>query len=372
MRFTFTGDVALNGLDTSNPYHRTGKTSKGGDKYESFNLSVVAKKNNRAYAEVFGMVQDSIKTMDTDNNKIEVDWADRNDADVVKNIANFKKHVVKIGDDRKEFISDYDFVQYLAEIADTLKTTRVTVTGQTQTNVYKGKITQRFQIQNVYEASEDSSNQLRVSGEYFFNKNSFDFSDWNSEHKIIINGYIYAYINKDVQNKYVPLSVTLDCSKIDWENEKHVKLVKYKLMMLGCELVDDKPKCKLKNSNFYKMSTIFAYQNGAEEVEFTEDMLTDTQKELLELGVKTLDDFKPAGNAYGERIQAYKIVDFDVRGDYENGIVDTELKESEFEDEIFVPEEEETVEELEEKISKKNESKTKKVDDEDEDEDLFG
>ncbi len=368
MRFTFTGEIALNGLETNNPYHRTGKTAKG-DKYESFNLSVVAKKNNRAYAEVFGMVQDKIKTMDTDNNKIEIDWSDRNDADIIKSIAGFKKHVVKFDDERKEFISDYDFVQYLAENADVLKEKRVTVTGQTQASIYKGKISHRFQIQNIYEANEDAKNQLRVSGEYFFNKNSFDFNDWNSEKKIIVNGYISTYINKDLQNKYVPLTTILDCSKIDMENEKHVKLLTYKLMMLGCELVNDKPKCKLKNNNFYKMATTFAYQNGAEEVEFTEDMLTDTQKELLELGVKTLEDFKPSGSTYGERVQVYKIVDFDVRGDYEDGIVDTDLKESEFEEEIYIPEEEETVEELEEKASKKKEEKSKKV--EDDDDDLF-
>ena len=369
MRFTFTGDLSLNGLETPNPFHRTGKTS-GGDKYESFNASIAAQKNNRGYVEVFGMVQDKIKTMDTDNNKIEVDWADREDEDVVKNIANFKKHVVKIDDDRKEFIADYDFVQYLAKISDELKGKRVTVTGQTQANIYNGKISQRFQIQNIYEAGEDSKNQLRISSEYFFNKNCFDFADWESEHKIIVNGYISAYINKDVQNKYIPLSTTLDCSKIDWENEKHVNLVKYKLKMLGCDLVDGKPKCKLKCNNFYKMAAVFAYQNGAEEVEFTEDMLTDTQKELLELGVKTLEDFKPAGSTYGERVQLYKIVDFDVRGNYEDGFVDTEMSESEFEDEIFVPEVEETLDDLDKKAS--NKSKVEETKDDDEDEDLFG
>ena len=367
MRFSFTGNINLNGLETKNPYHRTGKTSSG-KAYESFNLSVVAEKNNRGYAEVFGMVQDTIKTMDTDNNKVEISWDDRNDPDVMKSIAGFKKHIVKIGDERKEFISDYDFVQYLAKNVDELKDKRVTVTGQTSVNIYNGKMSYRFTIQNIYEANEDTKNQLRVITPYYFNKNSFDFSDWNSEHKIIINGYVSSYIDKDSGNKYTPLTTVLDCSKIDWENEKHVKLVNYKLKMLGCELSDDKPKCKLKGNNFYSIATVLAYQNGAEQVDFSEDMLTDTQKELIELGVKTLDDFKPSGNVYGNRVQIYKVVDFDIRGDYEDGIVNTDMSESEFEDETYVPTQSESVEDLE-----KSATKSKKTEDEneDEDEDLF-
>ena len=372
MRFSFTGNLNLNGLETKNPFHRVGTTSSG-KAYESFNVSVVAEKNNRAYTEVFGMVQDKIKTMDTDNNKVEIDWEDRNDPDIIKSVAGFKKHVVKLGDERKEFISDYDFVKYLASHADDLKDIKATVTGQSSVNVYNGKISQRFTIQNIYEADDESKNQLRITTPYYFNKNSFDFSDWNTEHKIIINGYIQTYIDKDTGNKYVELPTVLDCSKINWDNEKHVNLVKYKLKMLGCDLVDNKPKFKSKGSNFYSIATILAYQNGAEQVDFTEDMLTDTQKELLELGVKTLEDFRPVGNVYGERVQIYKIVDFDIRGDYENGYVDTELSESEFEDEIYVPIKPESVEDLEEEEEKPSKkSKDVEPEDSDDDEDLFG
>ena len=368
MRFSFTGNLNLNGLETKNPYHRTGKTSTG-KPYESFNASVVAEKNNRGYVEVFGMVQDLIKTMDTDNNKVEIDWDDRDDPDVIKSIASFKKHVIKIGDERKEFITDYDFVRYLANHVEELKDIKVTVTGQTSANIYNGKISQRFVIQNIYEADDENKNQLRITTPYYFNKNSFDFSDWNTEHKIIINGYIQTYIDKDNGNKYVGLSTVLDCSKINWENEKHVNLVKYKLMMLGCDLIDNKPKCKLKGNNFYSIATVLSYQNGAEQIDFTEDMLTETQRELLELGVKTLEDFRPSGNVYGERIQIYKIVDFDIRGDYEDGYVDTKLSESEFEDEIFVPLKSESIEDLENEESSED---TEVDDSEDEEEDLFG
>ena len=116
-------------------------------------------------------------SMDTDNNKVEIDWEDRNDPDIIKSIAGFKKHVVKIGDERKEFISDYDFVKYLANNADSLKETKVTVTGQTSVNVYNGKISQRFVIQNIYEVDDETKNQLRITTPYYFNKNSFDFTD---------------------------------------------------------------------------------------------------------------------------------------------------------------------------------------------------
>ena len=369
MRITFTGEIGLNAADSKNPPFKGGKCKDGRD-WERFGCSVATEKNNRAYLEVMGTSGGDIKTMDTDNNKITISWADRNDPDIIKAVASYKKHVVNLGDERKEFITDYDFIQYLKENVDRLKG-KFTITGQSQSNVYQGKISQRFQIQNIYAATEDTKNALKVTTEYFFNKESIDTADWAEEKKVTINGYISSYIAEEKKNMFVPLTIVFDCAKIDFTDEHYVNLCKAKLGMIGCELNDGKVKCKLKGTGFYSMAVILAYVNGSERVEFTEDMLTDTQREFIELGLKKLEDFRPAGAVYGERTTMYKLINFDLntinKKDYSDGYIDTEMSEEDFMDNVYVPIKEESVDDV---ITETKKPEAKPVVDDDDD-DLF-
>jgi hypothetical protein len=49
------------------------------------------------------------------------------------------------------------------------------------------------------------------------------------------------------------------------------------------------------------MDLVVNYVEGAEEVEFDESQLTATQKEAIELGLNTIDDFKPRNSIFGEK-----------------------------------------------------------------------
>lgn len=365
-RFSFTGNLNLNGLDSKVPYYREGKTSSGKN-YKIFNASVVAAKNNRAYVECFGMVQDVIKTMDNESpkaNKVEIAWNDRKDPDVVKSVAGFRKHVYKTDDARKEYIADYDFVEDLIKDAEELKNGKYTITGTTSVNVYQGKISQRYNIQSVYAVAEDAKCGLKVNDIFYWNKDGVDTANWSDEKKIYLNGYVSEYVDKEMQ--YIPFTAVLDCSKLDFENEKHMKMLKFKLSGLGLSLIDGKIKCVFKKNNYYKQNIEFAYNNGAEEVPFDESLLTDFQKEQIELGLKTVDDFKPAGSTFGERKVEYKIVGFNSKGEFENGYVEAD-SESDFEEHIYIAPKEESLDDIEKKPT---ESKTEV--EEDDDDDLFG
>lgn len=369
MRFNFTGKFGANTLDSRVPYLREG-TTKSGNKYKTLNAYIEAAQNNRAGIELFGMESDVIKTMDSDNNKIELSWDDRFDQDVVNKVASYKKNVINVlDDDRKSFVSPYDAVEYVVNNIDEFKGKKVTVTGQANKNYYNGSFSTRFTIQNIYLAGEDKKNQLQCTDIFYFTKDSFDTADWKDEKKLIINGWINTYVDKDNGNKYVPQTLIFDCSKVDFENEKHVKLVNFRLKQIGCALESGKIKVNIKNS-VYKIAAVMTYQNGAEEVPFDESTLTQNQKEAISLGLKTIDDFKPAGSIYGERVTVFKLSDFDLRGDYEDGYVDTEMTINEFEDEIFSVSEEETLDEVIEKAEKTEEPKNESAD-EDPIEDLF-
>lgn len=359
MRFNATGSLMFNSLESKLPWKREGKT-KNGDKYMSVNIAIASTKANRMMGECFGIVSDEIKTMDTDNEKISIDWSDRNDPDVISKVANYKKHVIALDDDtRKEFIADYDFVKFIEEHIDELKDGKFMVTGTSSLNEYQGKISQRFQIQNIYRVDDDAKNQLKVTMDFYYMNSGVDVTDWKDERKIRINGYTTAYIPALKKNMYITQDVVMDCSKIDEENPKHMALLEYKLKQLGLSFEDGKIKNGLKKNKVYKLPIICNYYNGSEEVQFDESMLNDNQKMAISLGLKTLESFIPAGSkVYGDRIIEYRLVDFDLRGDYENGAIIIDDTVDEFEENVYVPTKPETEEEILEKaITKKNKDK---------------
>lgn len=108
------------------------------------------------------------------------------------------------------------------------------------------------------------------------------------------------------------------------------------------------------------------YQNGAEQVEFDESMLTEIQKMAIELGDATLDDFRPRSNVYGNRVTLYKLVKFNLTGDYADGVQEV-MTTSELEDCTYMPPQEENADDV-----LKGAMNAPVVDDDDDDEDLFG
>ena len=350
MRFNATGSLVFNSLESKLPWKREGST-KNGDKYETLNIAVASTKANRMMCELFSMKPNEIKTMSTNNEKISIKWEDRDDPDVVSSVASYKKHVIDLGDERKEFIADYDFVKYIENHIDELKDGKYTITGTSNLNEYNGKLSQRFQIQNIYKADEDAKCQLKVTMDFFWSADGVDFADWKEEKKIRINGYTTAYVATKKSNMYVPQEVIFDASKIDFDNDKHVKLLEYKLKQMGMSMSDGKPKNNLKKNKIYKLQLICSYYNGAQEVEIDESMLNENQRMAISLGLKELKDFVE-GSVYGDRIVEYKVIDFNLRGDYENGVVQIDDTVSEFENNIYTPAKPETEEEVLEKASK--------------------
>lgn len=328
---------AVGKLSVGDNFVREGVT-KNGIPYKSVNIRVSAADNNTAFVELFGMKNDPIKTKDGDGNSIEIAYADRNDADIIDSVANYRKHYINLGDDRNTFISDYDAVNFIIDNIDKIKDSKVIITGQLTSNVYQGKVSHRFQLQNLYLANEDEKPGIKITSEFFFDKDSLDGADFKEDKKIYINGYVQDWFGANDLgtdkggNRYVAQQGILDCSKIDFENEKHVKLLNFKLAQLGIVPITsalDKIKSSLKKG-YYSLNVEFNYQNGAEAIEFDESQLTDLQKEMVELGLKKIDDFRPAGQAYGDRVTLWKITNFPMTGKYEDGMLEANIDEDEF------------------------------------------
>lgn len=349
MRFNFVGSLSFNDLASKNPYIKEGKT-KSGDEYKTFSFAVVSAKNNRAWVERFGAVKDTIKSWDDEGNELNIEWDDRMNKDIVDKVPSFRKCVYSSSEGRNEFISEYDFIEKLNSDIEILKdkNKRWCVVGDTQKNVYNGTISTRFRFSSVYELEEDDErkNQLLVTGEFFFNKDSLDLGDWKEEKKIRINGYTLDYINSDEGKKYTPFSLMIDCGKLDLDEKRdqlNGELAGFNLKL------DDNNKVvyTVKNTKYFSMNIQCRYSNGASEVDFDEKQLSKFQKELLKSGRYKIEDFQPTQAIYGNREIVYKFKKIDVRAgsDWADGPKEIDTA-SDFEDNIYYPPKDEKIEDV--------------------------
>ena len=357
-RFNFTGTVSLPKADAKRPFVK--EMEKNKRKMLSLNFGVKESDNNMAFVEAFDGEQSEIMTMNTDNEKIKIKWEDRFDEEIVKTVASYKKTTVDLGEEfggRKEFITMYDAIEF---IRDNLPkyTGKITVVGQMVKEFYNGKYFDKFKIQSIYAVPDDKKSRLLITADIYYNKNCVDKTDFKSEKVIYVDGYVQQYINKDEGTKYIPQRFVFNATKYDPENEKHQKLLDYKLKYID---ISDK--------TMQHMMWEAVMLNGAEEVDFDESQLTKNQREQLELGVRTLEDFRPKGTILGGRINEYRLFDPKLTGDFADGLVDTEMKESEFEEEVYRP----AVDEKLEDVVKEAEGKKESVAKEEEigDDDLF-
>lgn len=362
-RFSFCGTPVIpkQKADTKRPFckeiSKKDEKTKETKKMLSMTFGIKETDMNMAFVEAFDSQQKVIKTMDVDNEKMDVDWDDRFDEDIIEKVANYRKYIVDLGDEhggRQEFITAYDMIEHLREHLPNYDG-RVVVTGQFTRDWYAKKKTyfSKFRIQNVFAAPEERKNRLLLTMDLFYNKNSLDDSDFDDNKKMTLDCYIEQYINKDEGRKYVPIQVVFSGAKYDLENEKHKKLFDYKMKYI-----------KVKNKNMVHIPWEIVLLRGAEEAEFDESMLTDSQREQVELGIKSVDDFRPKGNIYGDRIDEFRLFEPKLEGDYADGVLECDDTADEFEEKIFVPAADETMEEAK-KNSKSAKSKSKKDEDDD-------
>jgi len=331
-KFNFVGALLIPKESSKMPFCKEFEKNK--KKMASINFGVKESDNNMAFVEAFDSVQEKIMTMNSDNEKIEIMWEDRFDESVTNIVANYKKYTIDLGDDfggRKEFIAQYDAILHIKEWLPQYKG-KVMVTGQfakehdTKRNQYYDK----FKIQNIFAVDADVKSRLTLTMDIYYNKDSIDKADFKEEKKIYLDGYINQYINKTDKNKYIPQRFVFNASKYDMSNDKHKAKFDYKMRYVD-----------INNKTMVHIPWEIVLLRGAEGVEFDESMLTKAQKEQVELGIKTVDDFKPRNPILSGNVNEYRLFDPILKefGDdnFSDGLIDTKLKMSEFEEMIYVP-----------------------------------
>ena len=353
-RFNFIGELQLPKEDSKRPFCKT--FTKNKKEMISINFGIKESNNNIAFVEAFDSERDVIQTMNIENEKIEIDWKDRNNEEIINKVANYKKFTVDLGSEyggRKEFVSQFDALMYLQDELPKFKG-RVCAVGQFVREFYKDKYYDKFKFTSVYAADNDAKSKLGITVDLYYNKDSIDKAEFSEFKKIYINGHILQYINKDEGSKYVPLQVILNTSKYNLDDENHKKLYDYRMSYVD-----------IKNKTLAHILWECRLLRGVEEKPFDETMLTNKQKEQVELGIKVLEDFRPRGDILGNRINEIRLLEPKLVGEFADGIVDTEMKPSEFEEQIYVPAKEEKLKDVVSVIKSEFNSATNKVDEDD-------
>jgi hypothetical protein len=295
--------------------------------------------SNIAYVTAQNFKNDPIKTRDTDGAPIEIKWDDRFDADVVKTVSSASKYVVNLGE-RKEFITAWDMIEYLeAALAgyadDIVCTGRYVIrpgVGQ-----YAGQYFKEFQLQNVYSAGENAKHRLAMNLDLYYDRDSMDTSSLKDNGKIYMNCYTSMWINKDEGNKMVPVQVVFNTAAFNMDSPR--EKAKYESNM---------GYLTTKSRNPVHMNWELGVVNGAEEVHFDESCLTKAQKRQIELGFSTLEDFRPRGTIFGERVNELRINKPLLMGEFADceTAAQSDYTAREFEEMIYIPSKEETVEDM--------------------------
>lgn len=265
--------------------------------------------------------------------KLEIPYAKRNEKEVIDSVANFKK--IKILGE--EFITELDAIDYIDKNMIDIEGMDVVVVGKVEFDVYKGKIYSKYYLTGIYEAKEDQKEGFNGSLALFVDSNtiaedykkgkSINYKLIEKDRKIPLTVYIEQY-NKDKAtrdekpNLYIPITVYVSLSdKFDFDNEKHLKSLKFKLETL------------LVNKGIHEIGWEVRFFKGAEQTEVTMDDLTKFEKAQIENNVKTFEEIAKGKQAYGEFTEEIQLIKF--HKNYEDGLVEAPITEDDLEDISF-------------------------------------
>lgn len=234
---------------------------------------------------------------------ITIKWEDRLNPDIAETVANYRTYTVdtEIAADRKAiedsgdetaietskkkhktFVTAIDFVRWLDKVTSNEKTQNWIwkVTGEVEYSYSKGNWYRNFVPRRVYHVDPTTEQQCIGTIKTFFTEDCVSEDD----NSFYFNTYTQYYDQQCKKNCFTPVPLTIP--------KTHPKASGF-AMLLG----------RAEGDEVREFGVNVLYINGAQRVEITEDMLSDEQRELLEMNMITMDDIRrEIGDAvYGDR-----------------------------------------------------------------------
>lgn len=227
----------------------------------------------------------------TDEELKEVGLESKDDVTTALEKSNKKRH---------EFISEMDYIDFIKKVIDSEKYKDklffIRGNGEYQYSDNQQKVYESYIPTRIYLAADDAEPSSTATINIIFNGESLDEMSAEEKGKYYVNGYMMEYDQNRKANIPVPVTIVIPIPEDDEKGKKKAEAFKHKFM------VDD--------DTYKEYGAIVNMLNGAQKTEITEDMLTDEQREDLDLGIITMDDIRAeiGGNVYGDRIREYQLV----------------------------------------------------------------
>lgn len=254
---------------------------------------------------------------------ITIKWDERLNPEIAVTIANYRTYTIdtEIAKDRKTaeesgdasaidaskkkhklFITAIDFVKWLDKVTSNEKTKDWIwrVTGEVEYNYSKGNWYRNFVPRRVYHVDPETEQQCVGTIKTFFTEDCVSDDDNN----FYFNTYTQYYDQQCKKNCFTPMPLVIP--------KDHPKANGFKKIF-----------SKAEGDEVREFGVNVIYINGAQRVEITPEMLSDEQRELLDMNMITMDDIrKELGNTvYGDKKTETRI-DAIARG-YTGGSKDT-------------------------------------------------
>jgi hypothetical protein len=275
----------------------------------------------------------------TKGEKIDIPWNKRFDEDQIARVAGFKKFIIDTGDykmryrlqdlvaafengtvtdefmeelgidniddakaaldkskaKRKEFLSEWDFAEYMIKVAqsDKMKDKLFNISGdyEVQYSADKDRFYVNYHVNRVTLAAEDAEPKTEMKVDFFYGEDAWDDSNYEETGRVLVNGWISYYDNNVKKNGFHNIVVV-----IREENEKKRNALKRKFTC------DDGIK---------QIGLTLNVIDGAEVIELTMDMLDEETREDIECGLLDFEDVKKelGGRAIGDRISELRFAE---------------------------------------------------------------
>lgn len=236
----------------------------------------------------------------------------------VTTLEEAKAKYEKVKKGRYEFLDNVDFTEALHNLFEKdahIEEGKWVITGERVAyyNESKNEWNTRYEVKKIQKAYDDAEETATVSEKLLF------LNDAVKETKdgLSITGYSVVYTGKDkatgekLPNKYCP--VQFDVPK---KSDAFIEGMKKRFDTDPDEVDSDAVK---------EMGVVLNILNGAEKIEFTEDMLTEADKENIAWELTTFEAIKKERTAYGESKQGFS---FAKLGKGYSVLVDTAYKKS--------------------------------------------
>lgn len=378
--FEFVGKISpCKETDNFKPYKEIMfKDSEWGKKSISFNIvcgtnrhfldtsELINKDMSKGKIYTFGKATTDESGNKTKGEKLTINFNDRLKPEVVEKVAEFKKYVVdtevagyryalekaidkfkdgtiddeqmdKLGvhsidecekalaeskKKKHEFISVYDFIDFLKKFvnSDKIKNVIFKVTGnyELEYNEKDDRWYRHYVPQRIYRAADDAEQISHLTLGLTYGQEAVDDTDYEETKKYHVNAYISQYLSQYKKNWFAPITLTIDGNG-DEKAEKKAAGFKKKFGF------PDTCEC-----DYREIGVVCDVIDGAQIVELTEDMLSEEQRESLEFGLTTMEEIRKelGKDVYGDRVTDLVISGL-ARG-YSGGGKDTVYTEKDF------------------------------------------